>query len=68
LRAALNQFQKALDKNQAATLFKLLLKYQPEAKAEKKERLTKEAEARASGSVRTRLVSLACHHSQHCIA
>lgn len=50
--AALNQFNKALDKNQAATLFKLLLKYQPEAKAEKRERLTKEAEAREAGQAR----------------
>ena len=52
VRAALNQFNKALDKNQASVLFKLLLKYQPEAKAEKKERLLKEAEARADGKVR----------------
>ena len=51
--AALNQFNKALDKNQASTLFKLLLKYQPEAKAEKRERLTKEAEARSAGQVRS---------------
>jgi hypothetical protein len=50
--AALNQFNKALDKNQASTLFKLLLKYQPEAKADKRERLLKEAEAREAGKVR----------------
>jgi hypothetical protein len=57
--AALNQFNKSLDKNQAATLFKLLLKYQPEAKAEKKERLITEAESRASGAVRSQ-PSAAC--------
>lgn len=44
---AINQFTKTLDKNQATTLFKLLLKYRPEDKAAKKERLIKEAEARA---------------------
>lgn len=36
---ALNQFSKALDKNQATDLFKLLVKYKPESKAEKKDRL-----------------------------
>lgn len=51
LRAALNQFTKALDKNQAETLYKLLLKYQPEDKPQKKERLMKEAETRAAGKV-----------------
>ena len=60
VRAALNQFNKALDKNQASVLFKLLLKYQPEAKAEKKERLLKEAEARADGKVRPRLCPCPC--------
>jgi hypothetical protein len=49
--AALNQFNKALDKNQASMLFKLLLKYQPEAKTEKRARLLKEAEAREAGKV-----------------
>ncbi|KAL1060456.1 hypothetical protein V6Z11_1Z097300 [Gossypium hirsutum] len=36
---ALNQFTKTLDKNLATSLFKLLLKYRPEDKAAKKERL-----------------------------
>ncbi len=39
---ALNRFTKAVDKNVAATLFKLLLKYRPEDKAAKKARLLKE--------------------------
>eukprot|EP01025_Chloroclados_australasicus_P018300 TRINITY_DN1951_c0_g1_i3.p1 TRINITY_DN1951_c0_g1~~TRINITY_DN1951_c0_g1_i3.p1 ORF type:complete len:333 (-),score=25.34 TRINITY_DN1951_c0_g1_i3:26-1024(-) len=46
---SINQFTKALDKNQAEVLYKLLLKYQPESKTEKKERLMKEAEARSGG-------------------
>lgn len=46
----LNQFiTRTLDKNQAETLFKLLLKYRPEDKKEKTERLKQEAEARAAG-------------------
>lgn len=44
-----NQFvTRALDKNQAETLFKLLLKYRPEDKKQKAERLKAEAEARAA--------------------
>jgi len=46
---ALHRFSKTLDKNTATSLFKLLLKYRPEDKAAKKERLLKEAEARQSG-------------------
>ncbi|KAG1669054.1 hypothetical protein FOA52_003972 [Chlamydomonas sp. UWO 241] len=47
---AINQFvTKSLDKNAAETLFKLMLKYRPEDKAQKKERLAAEAEARAAG-------------------
>jgi len=46
----INQFiTRTVDKNQAETLFKLLLKYRPEDKKEKKERLKAEAEARAAG-------------------
>ncbi|XP_057456620.1 60S ribosomal protein L7a-2-like [Lotus japonicus] len=44
---ALNQFTKTLDKNLATSLFKILLKYRPEDKAEKKERLLKRAQAEA---------------------
>jgi large subunit ribosomal protein L7Ae len=46
----INQFiTRTIDKNQAENLFKLLLKYRPEDRKEKKERLAKEAEARAAG-------------------
>lgn len=46
---AINQFTKTLDKNTASNLFKLLEKYKPETKAEKKERLLSTAEAEAQG-------------------
>ncbi|KAK3036414.1 hypothetical protein RJ639_030013 [Escallonia herrerae] len=46
---ALNQFTKTLDKNLASSLFKMLLKYRPEDKAAKKERLVKRAQAEAEG-------------------
>ncbi|KAF2674291.1 60S ribosomal protein L8-B [Microthyrium microscopicum] len=49
---ALSQFQHVLDRNQATQTFKLLNKYRPETKAEKKERLTKEATAIAEGKKR----------------
>jgi large subunit ribosomal protein L7Ae len=42
---AINQFTKALDKNQAATLFRLLAHYRPESREEKKLRLKSAAEA-----------------------
>lgn len=42
---AISQFQHVLDRNTAAQALKLLNKYRPETKAEKKERLTKEATA-----------------------
>jgi large subunit ribosomal protein L7Ae len=43
------QFSKTLDKNQAAELFKLLVKYQPETKAAKTQRLENLAKAKAAG-------------------
>jgi large subunit ribosomal protein L7Ae len=47
---ALNQFAtRSADKNQSESLFKLLLKYRPEDRKQKKERLRAEAEARAAG-------------------
>ena len=46
---AIAQFQNVLDRNLAAQAFKLLNKYRPETKAEKKERLLKEATAVAEG-------------------
>jgi large subunit ribosomal protein L7Ae len=42
---AIHQFAKTLDKNQAAELFKLLVKYQPETKDAKTERLEAKAKA-----------------------
>jgi len=47
---ALNQFATTLDKNQATELFKLVLKYSPEDKAAKADRVKGLAEAKASGS------------------
>lgn len=49
---AIAQFQQVLDRNQATQTFKLLHKYRPETKAEKKERLTKEATAISEGKKR----------------
>ncbi|PSS03461.1 60S ribosomal protein L8-B [Coniella lustricola] len=46
---AIAQFQQVLDKNTAAQAFKLLNKYRPESKVEKKERLLKEATAIKEG-------------------
>ncbi|KAI9002006.1 50S ribosomal protein L30e-like protein [Gaertneriomyces semiglobifer] len=47
---AINQFTKTLDKNTATSMFKLLNKYRPESKQEKKTRLTTAAEAVAAGN------------------
>jgi len=44
---AIAQFTRALDKNHATSLFKLLHKYKPESRPEKKARLLKAAEAKA---------------------
>ena len=44
---ALNRFTKAADKNLAETVFKLLLKYRPEDKAAKKQRLLSEVDVLA---------------------
>jgi ribosomal protein L7Ae-like RNA K-turn-binding protein len=46
---AIAQFQNVLDRNTAAQAFKLLNKYRPESKTEKKERLLKEATAIKEG-------------------
>jgi large subunit ribosomal protein L7Ae len=46
---AIAQFQNTLDRNLAAQSFKLLNKYRPESKLEKKERLHQEATAVAEG-------------------
>ncbi|KAI3463129.1 hypothetical protein Pfo_019792 [Paulownia fortunei] len=45
----IHQFSKTLDKNLATSLFKMLLKYRPEDRAQKKERLLKRAQAEAEG-------------------
>lgn len=46
---AINQFTKTLDKSTAATVFKLLNKYRPETKADKKKRITDAAALKAEG-------------------
>ena len=46
---AIAQFSNTLDRNTAAQTFKLLHKYRPETKAEKKERIKKEATAISEG-------------------
>merc|ERR1712113_133086 len=46
---SINQFTQTLDQQTATQLFKLLHKYRPETKAEKKGRLTQLAERKAAG-------------------
>jgi len=46
---SLNQFTRTLDKSTATSLFKLLNKYKPESKLQKKQRLLKAAEAKTKG-------------------
>merc|ERR1712019_204933 len=46
---SINQFTKTVDRTVAESVFKLAMKYRPEDKAAKKERLLKEAEAAKSG-------------------
>lgn len=47
---SINQFNHTLDKNQATQLLKLLSKYQPETRQEKKQRLLAEAEKKVAGA------------------
>jgi large subunit ribosomal protein L7Ae len=47
---AINQFAKALDKNQAANLFSLLARYRPESRQEKTLRLKTAAESEVKGA------------------
>jgi len=49
----LNQFNSCLDRQSATQLFRLLDKYRPETKQQKKERLRKRAESRAEGKEET---------------
>jgi large subunit ribosomal protein L7Ae len=46
---ALNQFNMTIDKNQAGQLFRLLKKYQPETREEKKARLLETAQSKKDG-------------------
>ena len=52
----INQFRSALDRQNAAQLFRLLDRYRPETKQAKKERLRKRAEERASGKVHSHIL------------
>ncbi|KAK6139093.1 hypothetical protein DH2020_027164 [Rehmannia glutinosa] len=45
----IHQFSKTLDKNLATNLFKMILKYRPEDRDQKKERLLRRVEAEAEG-------------------
>jgi len=47
---AINQFNFTIDKNQASQLLRLMSKYKPETRPEKKQRLIEEANKQASGS------------------
>jgi large subunit ribosomal protein L7Ae len=47
---SVNQFSKALDKNQASNLFRLMSKYRPETRAEKKTRLVSAAKGEAANA------------------
>lgn len=47
---AINQFSRTIDKNQAATLFRLLAHYRPESHKEKQQRLKKQAKVEAKGA------------------
>lgn len=58
----LNQFTKTLDKPSAAALFKLLTKYEPETKAEKKERLLEMAEQKNTNSKKPTFVKYGINH------
>lgn len=62
---ALNRFTRTLDKNMAETLFKLLMKYRPEDKSAKKERLLKAAEAREAGERRGRVSGKRATYFKH---
>lgn len=46
---SINQFSKTLDKNQATELLKVLMKYQPEDKKAKQQRLKEIAAAKEAG-------------------
>jgi len=58
----INQFTRTLEKNQAAQLFKLLLKYRPEDKLQKKERLMEMAENEKTESKKPVVVKYGLNH------
>lgn len=47
---SINQFNQAIDKNQATELLKVLMKYQPEDKKAKQQRLKEIAAAKEAGN------------------
>ena len=49
------QFSHTLDRNQTRVLFKLLRKYRPEDKKQKRERLASEAKMKAESTYRLKL-------------
>ena len=57
---AIAQFSHTLDKNTAAQLFKLLDKYRPETKQEKKARLAAVAQAAAGGKDTQKVILFVC--------
>jgi large subunit ribosomal protein L7Ae len=59
---SINQFRNTLDKNVAADLFKLLLKYQPETKAAKTQRLRNIAAGKEEASAPPAVVKYGLNH------
>jgi len=59
---ALNQFTKTLDQNTAANVFKLLNKYRPEDKSEKKARLLKIAKGKAGAAKKPLVAKCGINH------
>lgn len=62
---AIAQFSHTLDKNTATQLFKLLNKYRPETKQEKKARL--EAEAKATAEEKEASAKVNTTHDHICV-
>lgn len=59
---AINQFTKTFDKNAAEQVFRVLMKYRPESKDAKKERLLEEAKLAESGNVPQKKKPLVVKH------
>lgn len=59
---SINQFKNTLDKNSAADLFKLLLKYQPETKVAKTERLRNIAAGKEEASAPPATIKFGLNH------